>query len=151
MMTMRSDDYRRRESRKGAVLGLCLFGCACDGCLVVGAGGGRPPDDEGGGGDDRTEQSSGVYLTPLPTPTDSASSTPDQFLLPPLGPGQWLEERLCTADEHSLYNHFYRFWFISFFLNYFCVSLHRDIDASVHSNRRRSVLSAKKGKSHRIN
>ncbi|KAJ8978596.1 hypothetical protein NQ317_006884 [Molorchus minor] len=31
------------------VHGLCLFGCACDGCLVVGAGG-RPPDDEGGGG-----------------------------------------------------------------------------------------------------
>ncbi|KAL3289166.1 hypothetical protein HHI36_003602 [Cryptolaemus montrouzieri] len=86
-MRLRSDDCRRASSRKGAVLGLCLFGCACDGCLVVGAGGGRPPDDEGGG-DERSEESSGVYLTPLPTPTDSATSTPDrdQFLLPPLGP-----------------------------------------------------------------
>ncbi|KAK9891237.1 hypothetical protein WA026_013550 [Henosepilachna vigintioctopunctata] len=91
-MRLRSDDSRR-GSRKGAVLRLCLFGCACDSCLVVGAGGGRPPDDEGGGGGvggggDQSEDSSGVYLTPLPTPTDSASSTPDrdQFLLPPLGP-----------------------------------------------------------------
>jgi hypothetical protein len=82
---------------------LCLFGCACDGCLVVGAGG-RPPEDEGGGGsEDRdSESSSGVYVTPLQSPADSASSTPDQtptdmFLLP-LGPGQWPDQ----LDAHQL-------------------------------------------------
>lgn len=82
---------------------MCLFGCACDGCLVVGAGG-RPPEDEGGGGsEDRdSESSSGVYVTPLQSPADSASSTPDQtptdmFLLP-LGPGQWPDQ----LDAHQL-------------------------------------------------
>ncbi|XP_015836982.1 V-type proton ATPase subunit C isoform X2 [Tribolium castaneum] len=57
---------------------------------------GRPPEDEGGGGggsedkNNDSESSSGVYVTPLQSPADSASSTPDQtptdmFLLP-LGP-----------------------------------------------------------------
>ncbi|KAJ8926114.1 hypothetical protein NQ315_009971 [Exocentrus adspersus] len=82
------------------VHGLCLFGCACDGCLVVGAGG-RPPDDDRGGGhpavDRNSESSSGVYVTPLQSPADSlscSSSTPDQshphhvdMFLPVLGPG----------------------------------------------------------------
>lgn len=108
---MDNDDGRKRKRKP--VHGLCLFGCACDGCLVVGAGGGgRPPDDEGGGGrgtyleedEDRhlfdSESSSGMYVTPLQSPAAGTSSTcstpPDRspqhenvdMFVPVLGPGQ---------------------------------------------------------------
>lgn len=89
------------------VHGLCLFGCACDGCLVVGAGG-RPPEDEGGGSSedrDSEESSSGIYVTPLQSPADSASSTPDQtphdMFLPLIGPGQWPDQAWCTRASHA--------------------------------------------------
>lgn len=112
---MDKDDRKSKRNRKTkTVHGLCLFGCACDGCLVVGAGGGgRPPDDEGGGGrgtyleddEDRhlfdSESSLGMYVTSLQMPfagtSSSTSSTPpdrspqhenvDMFV-PVLGPGQ---------------------------------------------------------------
>lgn len=71
---------------------LMLAGCACDKCLVVGAG--EWPPDEPGGTDD------GVNISSEETTADEVtSSTSEEYLTPaespvqdtifPLGPGQW--------------------------------------------------------------
>lgn len=72
---------------------LTLAGCACDKCLVVGAGE-WPPDEPGGLCGDDTNRSSEDTTT-----SEVNSNTSDEYFTPaespnqdttfPLGPGQW--------------------------------------------------------------
>lgn len=84
------------------VHGLCLFGCACDKCLVLGAGG-RPPDDGGGSTEDHTTLDGDPDLQ---SPDDSASTAspvqnPTDMSLP-LGPGQWPDQLGAPASHASV-------------------------------------------------
>lgn len=102
----KSKRNNNRNRKTKTVHGLCLFGCACDGCLVVGAGGGgRPPDDEGGGGrgtyleDDEDRHlfdSESSLQSPIAGTSSTSSTPPDRspqhenvdMFVPVLGPGQ---------------------------------------------------------------
>lgn len=82
------------------VHGLCLFGCACDKCLVLGAGG-RPPDVGGGSTEDGDLLDVGSQSSEGSATTASPDRYPTAMFLP-LGPGQWPDQLGAPASHASV-------------------------------------------------